>query len=91
VPAHTPAGDLPVGDQRLLMVLTAAATGATTLLIDEPSAGAAVADAQRIADVLSALRAEGRAILLVEHNLNLVRRIADRTVSIDSGRILETS
>ncbi|HET7127809.1 MAG TPA: ATP-binding cassette domain-containing protein [Gaiellaceae bacterium] len=91
VPADTPAGELPVGDQRLLMVLTAAATGATTLLLDEPSAGAAVADAQRITDVVAALRLEGRAILVVEHNLSVVRRIADHTVSIDGGRIVETS
>ena len=91
VPADTPAGELPVGDQRLLMVLTAAAGGATTLLLDEPSAGASVADAQRITEVVSALRADGRAILVVEHNLNVVHRIADRIVSIDGGRIVETS
>jgi branched-chain amino acid transport system permease protein len=91
VPPDTPASELPVGEQRLLMVLTAAATGATTLLVDEPSAGASSADAQRIADLLAALRDEGRAILVVEHNLGVVRRVADRVVSLDAGRIVETS
>ena len=73
------------------MVLTAAASGATTLLIDEPSAGASPADASRIADLLAILRREGRAILVVEHNLGVVERIADRVVELDSGRIVETS
>jgi ABC-type branched-subunit amino acid transport system ATPase component len=90
IPPDTIAAELPVGEQRLLMVLTAAATGATTLLADEPSAGGSPSDAQRIADVLAGLRTEGRAILVVEHNLGVVRRIADRVVSLDGGRILET-
>jgi ABC-type branched-subunit amino acid transport system ATPase component/ABC-type branched-subunit amino acid transport system permease subunit len=91
IPPDTTAAELPVGEQRLLMVLTAAATGATTLLIDEPTAGASPSDAQRIADVLAGLRSEGRAILVVEHNLGVVRRIADRVVALDTGRIVETS
>jgi ABC-type branched-subunit amino acid transport system ATPase component/ABC-type branched-subunit amino acid transport system permease subunit len=86
-----PASELPVGEQRLLMVLTAAASGATTLLVDEPSAGASVADASRIADLLAELRRQGRAILVVEHNLAVVERIADRVVALDSGRIVEDS
>jgi ABC-type branched-subunit amino acid transport system ATPase component len=83
-----PASELPVGEQRLLMVLTAAASGASTLLLDEPSAGASVADASRIADVLAELRREGRAILVVEHNLGVVERIADRVVVLDGGEVL---
>jgi ABC-type branched-subunit amino acid transport system ATPase component len=86
-----PASELPVGEQRQLMVLTAAASGAPTLLVDEPSAGASVADARRIADTLDALRREGRAILVVEHNLGVVERIADRVIAMDNGRIVEDS
>jgi len=91
IPPDTLASELPVGEQRLLMVLTAAATGASTLLVDEPSAGAAPADAARIVATLGELRDEGRAVLVVEHNLGVVERIADRVVSVDSGRIVETS
>jgi len=91
IPPDTPASDLPVGEQRLLMVLTAAASGATTLLVDEPSAGASPADAERIVDTLAHLRDDGRAILVVEHNLGVVERIADRVIALDGGRILETS
>jgi ABC-type glutathione transport system ATPase component len=37
------------------------------------------------------MRDDGRAILVVEHNLNVVRQIADRVISLDAGRIVETS
>jgi len=91
IPPDTLASELPVGEQRLLMVLTAAATGASTLLVDEPSAGAAPADAARIVATLGELRDEGRAVLVVEHNLGVVERIADRVVELDGGRIVETA
>jgi branched-chain amino acid transport system ATP-binding protein len=91
IPPDTPASNLPVGEQRLLTILTAAASGASTLLLDEPSAGASPADAERIVAALRALRDDGRALLVVEHNLGLVERIADRIVSLDGGRIVETS
>jgi len=86
-----PASELPAGEQRLLMVLTAAASGAPTLLVDEPSAGGSVADASRISDLLAELRSRGRAILVVEHNPGVVERVADRVVALDGGRIVETS
>jgi ABC-type branched-subunit amino acid transport system ATPase component/ABC-type branched-subunit amino acid transport system permease subunit len=91
IPPDSPASELPIGQQRLLMVLTAASTGATTLLLDEPSAGASVADAAQIVDTLVLLRDEQHAILVVEHNLGVVERIADRVVALDSGRIVEDS
>ena len=91
IPPDVRASELPVGEQRLLMVLTAAASGATTLLVDEPSAGASPVDAKRIVDTLAGLRDDRRAILVVEHNLGVVRRIADRVIELENGRIVETS
>jgi ABC-type branched-subunit amino acid transport system ATPase component len=73
------------------MILTAAASGAPVLLVDEPSAGASPGEAARIGAVLLALRDEGRALLVVEHNVGLVGRIADRVLTIDGGRIVDTA
>jgi branched-chain amino acid transport system permease protein len=87
--AHdVPAGELPVTDQRALMLASAYATGAPILLVDEPTAGASHAEAERIAELLRSLRDEGLAILLVEHNLGLVRRLADRVIVLDAGRVI---
>jgi ABC-type branched-subunit amino acid transport system ATPase component len=80
-----------VTEQRILMLLSAAATGAPTLLVDEPTAGASPPEAIRVADTLSALRDDGRAILVVEHNLGVVRRVADRVISLDAGRVVDTA
>jgi ABC-type branched-subunit amino acid transport system ATPase component/ABC-type branched-subunit amino acid transport system permease subunit len=86
--ADLPAGELPVSDQRALMLAAAYATGASVLLVDEPTAGASLAEAGRMTDLLRSLRAEGLALLVVEHNLGVVRRLADRIVVLDAGRVI---
>ena len=81
----TPAGELPVSDQRALMLAAAYATGATVLLVDEPAAGASVLETARLGDLLRSLREEGLTLLVVEHNVALVRRLADRIVELEAG------
>ena len=83
----TCSGELPVSDQRALMLATAYATGATVLLVDEPAAGASALETTRIGDLLRSLRDEGLTLLVVEHNAALVRRLADTVVSLDAGRV----
>jgi len=88
LPPDVVAGELPVSDQRILMLAAASATGAPTLLVDEPTAGASVIDADRIAAALAALRDDGRGLLVVEHNLGVVRRVANRVVALEGGRVV---
>ncbi|NUR78008.1 MAG: ATP-binding cassette domain-containing protein [Thermoleophilia bacterium] len=83
-----PAGELPVTDQRALMIAAAYATGASVLLVDEPTAGASTVEAARMTGLLRSLRDEGLALLVVEHNLGVVRRLADRVVVLDAGRVI---
>ena len=77
-------------EQRLLMVAAALATDPRVVLLDEPSAGAAPEDLDRLIRVLRALREEGLAVLVVEHNLRLVRSIAEEVVVLDAGKPLAT-
>ncbi len=79
---------LTTAEQRLLMVASALAAEPTVLLLDEPSAGAGAADLDRLARILDDLRARGLTVLVVEHNLGLVRAIADEVVVLDAGRRL---
>jgi branched-chain amino acid transport system permease protein len=88
IPEDVPAGELPVSDQRALMLAAAYATGASILLVDEPTAGASTREADRIIDLLRSLRTEGLALLVVEHNLGVVRRLADRIIVLDAGRVI---
>jgi branched-chain amino acid transport system permease protein len=87
LPRDTPAGELPVTDQRALMLAAAYATGASVLLVDEPTAGASHGEAERIADLLRSLRLEGLALLVVEHNVGLVQRVADQVLVLEEGRL----
>jgi branched-chain amino acid transport system permease protein len=83
-----PAGELPVSDQRLLMLAAAYSTGASILLVDEPTAGASQTEAASMIDLLRGLRDEGLGLLVVEHNLGVVRRLADRVIVLDAGRVI---
>jgi len=84
--ADLPAHELPGGAQRRLMIASALATGRTVLLLDEPSAGAGRAEVDLLAELVRDLASSGLTIVLVEHNLRLVRRVADRVTVLEAGR-----
>jgi branched-chain amino acid transport system permease protein len=79
---------LTVGEQRLLQVARVVATGAEVLLLDEPAAGMTAAERHRLAEVLRRLARNGRAVLLVEHDMRLVGEVANRVTVLDAGRVL---
>ena len=72
--------------QRLLMIATALATRPRLLLLDEPSAGATAAEKSRVAAILGEVPVSALSIVLVEHDLGLVRAVADRVVVMADGR-----
>jgi branched-chain amino acid transport system ATP-binding protein len=88
--AEARAGDLAGPEQRLLAVAAALATQPRVLLLDEPSAGASLDDVMRLDTLLSRMRDSGVAILLVEHNLRLVRSVADRVIVMAAGAVIAT-
>lgn len=86
--ANARPAELPYGDQRLLQVARAAATGATALLLDEPAAGMSAAEVARLATLLRRLAGNGRAVLVVEHNVRFVSAVADRVTVLAAGRVV---
>jgi branched-chain amino acid transport system permease protein len=82
------AGELPGAAQRRLMIAAALATRPSVLLLDEPTAGAGLAEVELLADVVRAVSSAGLTIVLVEHNLRLVRRVADRVTVLAAGRAI---
>jgi branched-chain amino acid transport system permease protein len=82
------AGSLPTAEQRLLMLASALATDPRVLLLDEPSAGAGARELDRLRRVLLDLDAQGLPLLVVEHNLRLVRAIADEVIVLHAGKKL---
>jgi ABC-type branched-subunit amino acid transport system ATPase component len=89
--AERPAGELPFGQQKLLSLLRAVATGARVLLLDEPAAGMEIELMPRVVDLIRSLvKAEGRAAFLFEHNIDLVREVAEQVCVLQGGRIIAT-
>ena len=83
-----PVEELAGPERRLVAIAAALATRPRVLLLDEPSAGASPSDAQRLQSLLRRLADAGVGILLVEHNLRLVRAVADRVVVLAAGTVI---
>ncbi len=82
----TRAGDLPLGQQRVVEIARALCLRPRLLLLDEPAAGLRLAEKQRLAALLRQLRTEGVGVLLVEHDMDFVMGLADRVVVMDFGQ-----
>jgi branched-chain amino acid transport system permease protein len=83
---ETPAGDLPLGRQRVVEIARALCLRPRLLLLDEPAAGLRLPEKQLLAALLRQLRAEGMGVLLVEHDMDFVMQLADRVVVMDFGQ-----
>ncbi|SEG81636.1 branched-chain amino acid ABC transporter ATP-binding protein/permease [Marinobacterium lutimaris] len=79
------AGSLALGQQRILEIARALCADPCLLLLDEPAAGLRHKEKQALAELLSKLRGEGMAILLVEHDMDFVMGLVDRIVVMEFG------
>jgi len=86
--AQTPADALPLGHQRLLQLACALVTEPRVMLLDEPASGLDASETARLAELLLAVRGQGKTLVLVEHDMSLVMRICDRITVLSFGRRL---
>ena len=82
---HELAGNLALGQQRLVEIARALAADPLLLLLDEPAAGLRHLEKQALSAVLKQLRAEGLSLLLVEHDMDFVMNLTDRIVVMEFG------
>jgi branched-chain amino acid transport system ATP-binding protein len=85
--AQRPAGTLSHGQKRQLEIAMCLATAPRVLLLDEPLAGMGPEETDRMLQLLAALK-DGHAILLVEHDMDAVFRVADRITVMVNGRVI---
>ncbi|HEX8947624.1 MAG TPA: ABC transporter ATP-binding protein [Dissulfurispiraceae bacterium] len=83
--ADTLAGNLPYGSQRRLEIARALATEPKVVLLDEPTAGMNPFETLEIMELIRKVRALGKTILLIEHDMSLVMGISERIVVLDHG------
>ncbi len=81
-------GELPYGDQRRVEIARALGLQPRLLILDEPTAGMVAREAHAVIDMIGRLKARGVALLLIEHNMNVVMSASDRIVVISFGETI---
>jgi branched-chain amino acid transport system ATP-binding protein len=84
------ADSIPTGAARLLEVARALACDPKLLLLDEPSSGLDESETDDFGDLLRELAAEGRGVLMVEHDMDLVMAVCDEIHVLDFGKVIAT-
>ena len=84
--ADRPAGALPYGAARRLEIARALATRPRLLLLDEPAAGMNEEETAALVEDIGRARARVEAILLVEHDMSLIRALSSRLIALIAGR-----
>jgi branched-chain amino acid transport system ATP-binding protein len=77
------------GEQQMLAIARILRTGATLLLLDEPTEGLAPVIVQQIGDVIRQLKQRGFTVLLVEQNFYFASTVADRHYLMEHGRVVD--
>lgn len=78
--------ELPYGDQRRVEIARALGLRPKLLILDEPTAGMVAQEAHAVIGLIDRLRARGIALLLVEHNMNVVMSVSERIVVVSFGQ-----
>ncbi len=86
--ADRPAAGLSHGDKRKLELAILVASGAKTLLLDEPMAGVNSEDVEDLVELIAGLHSGGRTVLMVEHHIAVVLGLAEQVAVLHHGRLL---
>ena len=78
------AGNLSYGQQRLLGLSRLLMGNYQLILLDEPTAGVHTKLNDKIAEIISTFKAQGKTVLLIEHNMNFVKKVADHVAFLDN-------
>lgn len=82
------AEDLSYGQQKLLAIARLLAAGADVFLLDEPTAGVNPEMVRSLLSLIRRLAKEGKTVVVIEHNMNVVMEIADWVFFMDEGQIV---
>jgi ABC-type branched-subunit amino acid transport system ATPase component len=85
---HELAVNLSYGQRKLLEIARALAMNAEIYLLDEPFAGLFPEMVRIIVGIVKDLRAEGKTVILIEHNMDLIRELSDHVIVMDGGKLL---
>jgi len=87
--AESKASEISYGQQKLLNLSCAIANDSEVLLLDEPVAGVNQTYRDKLVSVIKNIKAEGKSILIIEHNTDFIEAVADRLFFLNEGKIME--
>lgn len=82
------ASELSYGQRKLLEIARALAIGTEIILFDEPYAGLFPEMVKLVSSIMCELREEGKTIVLIEHDMALIRELCDYVIVMDAGKLL---
>jgi branched-chain amino acid transport system ATP-binding protein len=86
---NEPASNIPIGEQRILEIGRALATGPRLILLDEPAAGLNIKETRNLGEVIRKIRDELQiTVVLVEHDMDLVMSISDSITVLNFGEVI---
>jgi ABC-type branched-subunit amino acid transport system ATPase component len=88
VPLEARASELPYGEQRRLELARSLAARPAAMMLDEPAAGMNPVETAALGGVIRSIASDGIGIMLVEHDMALVRAICDRVVVLNFGEVI---
>ena len=81
--------ELSTGTRRIVDLAMVVAHRPIVVLLDEPSSGIAQKEAEALGPVLESLRSEmGCALVIIEHDISLLRSVVDRMIALDQGAVI---
>ncbi|MCL8207339.1 MAG: ABC transporter ATP-binding protein [Actinomycetia bacterium] len=86
--AHWLASDISYAEQKFLSLARLVALGPRALLLDEPASGLDGPSLDKLVYFIRSLQGEGRSVLVIEHNLDIVRQLADHILFLDNGQLV---
>ena len=81
------ANEISYGQQKLLNLACCIASGASVLLLDEPVAGVNPVFREKLSTIIHDLKAQGKALLVIEHNADFIEEVADEILFLHDGKI----
>ena len=86
--AESPVGNLSGGERQGVAIARAIYNDAELIILDEPTTALSLIETQKVFDFVNNIKAKGRSVLFIGHNIFHVYDISDRFVILDRGRIV---